>query len=101
MIKILELLNMLVIDTPFVPIYKLLFLFSHFLRKIVSEINVSFLCINITKLSFVCMCNKFDFIFQDKLIVLIRNMFMRKIINTSSNLKKSLCLGQFFSQMSV
>jgi hypothetical protein len=35
--------------------------FSHFLRKIVSAINVSVLCVNITKLSFVCMCIKFDF----------------------------------------
>jgi len=29
--------------------------------KIVSVINVSVLCGNITKLSFVCMCVKFDF----------------------------------------
>jgi hypothetical protein len=44
-------------NTPFVhPLY-----FSHFLRKVVSVINVAVLCINITKLSFVCMCIKFDY----------------------------------------
>jgi len=32
------------------------------------------------------------FIFQDKLVVLIRGMFMKKIINLSSNLKKGLHL---------
>jgi len=41
-------------------LYKPLLHFSHFLRKVVSTINVSILCVNITKLSFVCMCIKFD-----------------------------------------
>jgi len=36
-------------------------IFLYFLRKIVSAINVSILCVNITKLFFVCLCIKFDF----------------------------------------
>lgn len=47
--------------TPSVPIYNPPLLFSHFLIKVVSVVNVSILCVNITKLSFVCMCIKFDF----------------------------------------
>jgi len=48
-------------DTPSVLVCKPLLLFSHFLRKVVSVINMSILCVNITKLSFVCMYIKFDF----------------------------------------
>jgi len=60
----------------------------------VNVINVSILCINITKLSFVCMCIKIDFsYFQNKLVILIRGMF-RKKKNASSNLKKGLHLGK-------
>jgi len=59
-----------VIITPSVPIYKSLLYFSHFLRKIVSPINVFTLCVNITKLSCVCIRIKFDFfIFQNKLVI--------------------------------
>jgi len=36
-----------------IPIYKLFLSFSHFLRNVVNTINVSVLCVNITKLSFV------------------------------------------------
>jgi len=35
--------------------------FSHFLRNVVGVINVSILCVTITKLPFLCMCIKFDF----------------------------------------
>ena len=71
--------------------------FSHFLRKVVCAINVSILCVNITKLSFVCMRIKLDFsYFQDKLIVLIRGMFRKKY--ASSNLKRDLYLETNFSQ---
>jgi len=58
------------LDTHFVLIYKshLYFTlkkyglhFSHFLRKVVNVINISILCVNTTKLSFVCIWNKFDF----------------------------------------
>jgi len=35
--------------------------FSYFLRKIINAINVFILCLNITKLSFVYICIKFDF----------------------------------------
>ena len=55
---------------------------------------MSILCVDITKLSFVCMCIRFYFfIFQDKLVVLIRVMFRKKIINASSNLKRGLHVG--------
>ena len=37
---------------------------SHFLRKVVSVINVSILCANIIKLSSVCICIKFDFLYR-------------------------------------
>jgi len=40
------------------------------------------------------MCIRFYFfIFQDKLVVLIRVMFRKKIINASSNLKRGLHVG--------
>jgi len=47
--------------TPSVPVCKPPLLFSHFLRKVVTVINVSILCVNIIELYFVCMCIKFDF----------------------------------------
>jgi len=52
-----------IIYTPSVPIYNPFYFFfsSHFLRKVVNTINVSILYVNMTKLSFVCMCIKFDF----------------------------------------
>jgi len=44
--------------TPFVSIRKLVLFCSHFLTKVVGVINVSVLCINITKLSFfICVLN--------------------------------------------
>jgi len=43
------------------PICKHPLHFSHFLRNIISTINVFILCVNSTKLSFVCICIKFDF----------------------------------------
>ena len=47
--------------TTSVPICKPPLHFSHFLKKVVNVIDVSVLCVNIIKLSFVCMCIKFDF----------------------------------------
>ena len=47
--------------TPFVSVCKSPLHFSHFLRKVVSVINVFVLCVNIIKLSFVLICIKFDF----------------------------------------
>jgi len=46
---------------PYIPLCRYLLHFSHFLRKTVNVINVSILYVNITKLSFVCICITFDF----------------------------------------
>jgi len=70
---------------------------SQRLRKGESVINMFILCRDITKLSlFVVYSNLTFFIFQGKLIVLIRVMFEKKIVNASKKLKERSHLETIF-----
>jgi len=76
-------------NTLFVPVSKYPLHFLHFLRKVVSAINVFILYVNITKLSFICILVKsvINFVVEFILVKLLAlDLLFNSLIEIYSNI---------------